>query len=769
MARYPKLRSDLVVAPIVADGTTVFNIKDPLTGNYFRLREPDYWLIQQLDGRTSSTELAERFRNNFKMNLSAEAVDEFVRKLEQLLFLDDGRAEQGISRASRLAGRKESIFSRLLFVRIKAFSPDRTLDRIARWYRPFHNRFWFIVELGLILLGFYLLVTNSRHFYVDLAEIFNIGSVLAVVLSLFIIVSLHELAHAVVCHHHGGQVKEVGFLLLYFQPCFYTNLSDAWLFGKKSQRLAVTWAGPYFQLVLLALAVIVWRVTMVGSFVNDVARLVTVVCWITVLFNFNPLIKLDGYYLLSDWLDIPNLRQKSFAYLGNLFKRTVLGWPLEPYQTSARQKRIFTLYAVLALAYSAFLILYVLVIVARFLVAVLGGTGIILLCLVLLFTLRPVLAGLRRGVVQHLVHMKTLIKRPKRLAVHVAIAVVIAVLVFGVPLPHRVSGEVTVRPLEEFTLLLNEWGLLERNYRRGGADPETKSSYVQMTSTEMAALDLIPMVKDGQRVRPGDTLAVLVSNQVTKEIIANMALLEKHEQQLALLRAPPKKEEIAEAEAQVEAAQASHDQLLRDLRRVEQLADRGMASAEQLEDARSRLDIAWAELRNQRSRLNLLKSPPKPEEEAVLLAEVETQRAKVNFLKTQREAQSVLSPIPGTAATSTSDESVLSVVLNSRVELLVPVSDFDINLVQCDQTAKVKVRSYPERTFQGQVVYVPEAAQTIDGDPRFLVSVIVSNGDDLLRKGMSGYAKIEVGKTSLFGLIWRKLLSIIRVEFWSWW
>ena len=109
----------------------------------------------------------------------------------------------------------------------------------------------------------------------------------------------------------------------------------------------------------------------------------------------------------------------------------------------------------LALLYSLFLILYVLVIVARFLAATLGGVGILLLAVVVFFTLRPALAGLGRGMTEHVSHMRELIKRPKRLAVHILVAVAVLVLVCAVPFPHRVSGEVTVQSLEEFTLLFS--------------------------------------------------------------------------------------------------------------------------------------------------------------------------------------------------------------------------------------------------------------------------------------------------------------------------
>ena len=247
---------------------------------------------------------------------------------------------------------------------------------------------------------------------------------------------------------------------------FYSNLSDAWLFEKKSHRLAVTAAGPYFQMILFALAVAVWRVTMIGSFVNDIAYLIILVTFITFLFNFNPLIKLDGYYLLSDWLDIPNLRSKAFAYIGNLFKRRFLGWPIEKLETGARERRIFFWYAFLAIIYSGALIGFILYLVGSFLIARYGGAGFLLLTALLFFSLRKNIGSLLSGTVQHLIYMKNIFKQPVRLLKYLTGLAIFVVAFFAIQFLHRVSGEVIIRPIVEFNLQLNESGLLETKLHR---------------------------------------------------------------------------------------------------------------------------------------------------------------------------------------------------------------------------------------------------------------------------------------------------------------
>ncbi len=769
MSDYAKLRQDLVSAKTEVDGAVVYNIKDPITGTYFRLREPDFWLINQLDGKTPYDEIADRFKNKFDLIITADNVLQFVDALDKLYFLEGSRAEQATSRKSFLSGKGESLFSRMLFVKIKAFDPGRVLEFLTRLYRPFHNGYGFAGAMLVLGLGAAVLFANTRYFAVNLVEIFNVGSIAMIIVGIAIILSTHEFAHAVSCRYYGGEVKEIGFLLLYFQPCVYADLSDAWLFEKKRHRLAVVWAGPFFQFLLLAMTVLVWRVTVPGSTVNELARIMTIVSFVSVIFNFNPLIKLDGYYLLSDFVDIPNLRAKSFAYMGYIIKRRILGWPVETIRVTPRERRIFLTYAAFAFVYSALLLGWVFVIVAGFLVAEMGGLGLLLLFAVLFLSLKTKVVSFGKGVVTHLTHMGKIFKNPLRASVNIIILVVVIVLLFVMPYPRRVSGEITLRPMAECTIRLNKQGLLETEFRRGGKDTERKSSYLKMTSSNVASLELMPLVRDGQRVDKGDTVAVLLSNQVATDLRVGHSSLEALRQELALLKAPPKPDEIAEAEAQVLVAQTTYDQLLRDLDRTRGLARKNLITSEELESAQSAVDIAAAELANKRARLQLVKAPPKPEEVWVIEAQIESQEARIDLLRTQQAGQNICAPESGRIDFGRRDDKVLSIISDGKMEILVPVSDFDIGIVEVGQAVRIKVRSYPSDIFDGEVVHVPVSARQTEDGSRFEVVVLLDNAEELLRDGMTGYAKIETGSASLARLIARKVSKTLRVEFWSWW
>ena len=155
----------------------------------------------------------------------------------------------------------------------------------------------------------------------DLRHLYRFDALVLAWITVLTVTTAHEFAHGLTCKRFGGEVHEIGFLLLYFQPAFYCNVSDAWLFPKKSHRLWVTFAGAYLEIFVWSLATLAWRATEPDTWINFVAMVVMATSGIKSVFNMNPLIKLDGYYLLSDYLEVPNLRQRSTSYLKGIVRR----------------------------------------------------------------------------------------------------------------------------------------------------------------------------------------------------------------------------------------------------------------------------------------------------------------------------------------------------------------------------------------------------------------------------------------------------------------
>src|SRR5439155_2281425 len=202
----------------------------------------------------------------------------------------------------------------------------------------------------------------------DLSRLYRLSAVPVFMMIVFLVVAAHECAHGLTCRHFNGEVHEIGFMLIFFQPALYCNVSDAWLFPEKSKRLWVGFAGPYFELFVWALAVLVWRATEVETWINYAALIIMATSSVKTLINLNPLIKLDGYYLLSDYLEIPNLRRRSFKYVGDLLGRLV-GLPSRFAQGLSRRERwIYVVYGVLSTLGSLSILVYVLVTAGGYLV-----------------------------------------------------------------------------------------------------------------------------------------------------------------------------------------------------------------------------------------------------------------------------------------------------------------------------------------------------------------------------------------------------------------
>src|SRR5271167_4060317 len=152
----------------------------------------------------------------------------------------------------------------------------------------------------------------------------------------------------------------MGFLLIYFAPAFYTDTTDILLFTKGSERQWVIFAGIWIEMVLCGISALVWHFSPPGSVTNDIAYKMMLLSGIQgAVLNLNPLIKADGYYALSQFLDIDNLREDSFAFLRVWAEKYLLRHDIDLPPATRRQRRIFFIFGVAAILYSTTLIFLV--------------------------------------------------------------------------------------------------------------------------------------------------------------------------------------------------------------------------------------------------------------------------------------------------------------------------------------------------------------------------------------------------------------------------
>lgn len=366
----PRIRVDLVTSEVKEGGETYYVVKDPITRRFFRFREHEHFILRSLTGTASLAQIRETYERRFGASLPATSLERFLARMGALCLLDQGLAEEDIARLQRRASTEARLATRLLQLRLRALDPDKFLSAIAP-----HTRFlftWqFVALVGVLTVAATALTAYRWQDYTAQARmLFRPEAIPTFVVVVFVVTALHELAHGLTCKHYGGEVREIGFLLIYLVPALYCNVSDAWLFKTKGKRIWVSAAGTFFQVFLYALAAIVWFFVDRGTWASDACAIAVAVAGLTALFNFNPLIKLDGYYMLSDYLEIPNLRRRAFAYLWREVRRVALRRRPAAGEITAKERAVYLAYGISAGIYSLGLLALVVFKLGGFVVSV---------------------------------------------------------------------------------------------------------------------------------------------------------------------------------------------------------------------------------------------------------------------------------------------------------------------------------------------------------------------------------------------------------------
>src|SRR5438093_9208420 len=736
----PKVRTDLVVTRQETPEGPYFVVKDPRTRRFFRLRETEYAVARRLDGTRRLESVAEQVGSELEVEATAETLEPFVEQLRRggLLEGSNGAAPEAPTRPPFIQGN-------LLWLRFRAFDPDRLLDWMVGKVRLCFTPGFVVASAALILWALGVVLVRRDEIGADLVRLWSFDNVLLAWFAILLVTTLHEFAHGVTCKHFGGRVHEMGFCLIYLQPAFYCNISDTWLFPEKSKRLWVTFAGGYFELVLWGLATLVWRVTERQTWLSGAALVVMATSGIKLFFNLNPLIKLDGYYLLSDWLDTPNLRQRSFHYVGSRLKR-LLGIPTSVQQDlTPRVRRVLLAYGLVAAVFSYWLLSNLLLGFGSYFTTRWRGWGAVLSL------------GLFVGVAGN-VTGKSLLRWPSALSIkshRVRLLGVIGaalLLLYLLPVKLEWGGELEVTPAWNTDVRAQVAGIIEGVF-----------------------------VGEGDRVSPGDTLARLADRDYQAQLHMVEAELAEKRAKLGLLQVGPRSEEVQIALLAVQKAQERLRYATTDLERSRKLAATEAASREALERAEETVAVLAKELDEDRARLRMLVAGSRPEEIAAMKQDIAHSEAEERQLEEQLAQVWVTARHGGVVTTPKLRERIgeyvepgdliAEVYALDTVTAEVAVPEQDIGEVRVGQRGGVRLRAFPERAWEGRVTAIAAAAlETPKQRTRIIKATIeLPNADGLIKPSMTGYARIYCGKRRALDVLTRELRRFIRVEFWSWW
>ncbi len=373
----PRLRSHAQIHRHTYRGRDWYVLQDHASNRFHRFSPEAYQVIGLMDGRRTLNEIWEAACAELGDDMPTQ--DEVLQLLSRLHQADVLQADMPPDVEDLHVRRRRRRRSRILrqvrsplAVRIPLVDPERFLAATSFLVRPVLGWFGMLLWCAVVGTGLVLLVTHWEGLTSNLAD--RVLALENLVLLWFIyplVKALHELGHAYTIKRWGGEVHEMGVMILVFVPVPYVDASSSTAFHNKRKRMLVGAAGILAEMFLAALAVIVW-VNVEPGVVRAVAFNTMIIAGIsTILFNGNPLLRFDAYYILSDLLEIPNLAMRSTRYIGYVIKRRLLGMKDEENPASAPGEAPWlAVYAVASFAYRIFIVIRIgLFVASKFFVA----------------------------------------------------------------------------------------------------------------------------------------------------------------------------------------------------------------------------------------------------------------------------------------------------------------------------------------------------------------------------------------------------------------
>jgi putative peptide zinc metalloprotease protein len=314
----PPLREELALlpGPVLPDGQPSWTLHDPVRNVFFRIDWPTFEVLQRwsLDDPPA---IAQAVCAATPLHLEADDVLGVAQFLVSNQLTQPGGAQSARQLADRLAQMQGSVWKWLLhhylFFRIPLLRPDAWLGRWQGVAGVFYSRPFAWLTGAALLLGLTQVVRRWESFSASLVDTFNWEGLAAYGVALFVVKLLHELGHAFTAKRLGCRVPTMGVAFLVMWPVAYTDTNDTWRLTNRLQRLQVAAAGIATELVIAAWATLAWSLLPDGA-VRTAAFVLATISWVaTLAINASPFMRFDGYFILSDWLDMPNLHERSFA------------------------------------------------------------------------------------------------------------------------------------------------------------------------------------------------------------------------------------------------------------------------------------------------------------------------------------------------------------------------------------------------------------------------------------------------------------------------
>lgn len=453
------MREELALMPgaNLPDGQPSWTLHDPVRNRYYKIDWLTLSILQQwwLDDPQEIADAVAR-----ETTLQADTED--VKRVESFLTENELVQRVGGDNARKMADRLKTIqgtvfgwlIHHYLFFRIPLVKPDRWLSFMLPWVDPFFTRRFFLLTLAAFALGLFGVARNWDIFSTSLLDTFNLAGFLSYGVTLVGIKVLHELGHAFTAKRLGCRVPAMGVAFLVMMPVAYTDTNETWRLTDRYDRLKVALAGVTTELAIAVWATLAWTLLPDGALRSSAFFLATTSWIATLAVNASPFMRFDGYFIASDWLDMPNLHERSFA-LARWHLREVLFDLREdkPEIFSPRKQLALIVFAWCIWIYRLTLFLGIAVLVYHFFIKAVG----IMLFMIEIgwFVLKP----FKTEIMAWKPRWNVIVARSR--SRKTALAAIALVTLAFVPWPSRIAVSGILRPAESLPIYAPQGALVE--------------------------------------------------------------------------------------------------------------------------------------------------------------------------------------------------------------------------------------------------------------------------------------------------------------------
>jgi putative peptide zinc metalloprotease protein len=480
----PRLSPHLNVLRQVYRGDVWYIVKNPATDQFYRFNPPAYMFLGMLDG----TQTVDEAWNACNAQLGDDAPTqreclELLSKL-QLFGLLQGELPLEVDmlkeRSQDIRKRHfDQLTGKFVFMTLPLLNPEPFLRRYENVGRFIFSRWGLMLWLALVTTAIIRVVPRAGEFGSNLNGILDPGNLIWMSVIFIVLKAIHEFSHAFSCKTYGGRVTEMGIMLMLFLPIPYCNATDSWGFAKKAQRIAVASAGMYGEFAVAAVAAIVWSATEPGVLHTIAFNTIFIASLTTLIFNINPLLRYDGYYILSDLIEVPNLANRSYEMLKHLINTKIFGVKdlRDPHVRDRNEQVTLVTYALCSMPYRIIVISSIIIAVTyRYPVV-----GVILALLgIIMWALVPLGKGVTYVLTSHTLHQV----RPRAVLISGGTALLVVLMIGVIPWPAHGYASGIIEPRDETVIRALEDGFVEEVLVRPGGTVEPEQVVVRLRNDE---------------------------------------------------------------------------------------------------------------------------------------------------------------------------------------------------------------------------------------------------------------------------------------------